>query len=331
MANKPHRTFAEQIELLKNRGMKISNEDTAIQWLQRVSYYRLKGYWWAMQDDVVNHHFPKNKWDFQDVIDRYRFDEELRAIIFRSIESIEVALRTKLIYYMSKDHGGLWYLDANLTADHSWHRKHLLHLQKDFIESKEIFVQEYLTQHPNQLHRPQQGYQSDQDPDAWIIFETTTFGTLSRIYQNINHQLPAKSQIANDFGLDYHSDLSSWLESMTYLRNLVAHHSRLWCRNMAILPSVTSNTRNPWLTTPLNVKESTRVYHLISVLLYLCTAIGEDEPLRSDIYRLISKYQHLPLHQIGFFQNWEQQPIWKKHLWQCKMLHNYLSQLFSLF
>lgn len=310
MANKPHRTFIEQIELLKNRGMKISDEDTAKLWLQRVSYYRLKGYWWAMQDDQVAHHFPENIWDFKDVIYRYRFDEELRTIIFRAIELIEVALRTKIIYYMSKDYGGLWYLNPNFSNDANLHRKHLLHLQNAFVDSKEIFVQEYLTRHPNQL-QPHHGYQSDQDPDAWIIFETATFGTLSRIYKNIEHQLPAKSKIANEFGLDFHSDLSSWLESMTYLRNLVAHHSRLWCRPMAIQPGVTSNTRNPWLITPLNMQEQMRAYHLISVLLYLCDAIGEGQSLRTEIYRLIAKYHRLPLHQIGFTQNWNMQPIWK--------------------
>lgn len=64
-------------------------------------------------------------------------------------------------------------------------------------------------------------------PDAWIIFEVATFGTLSKIYKNLNHQLPEKARIANEFGLNMHTELSSWLEAISYLRNIVAHHSRV--------------------------------------------------------------------------------------------------------
>jgi len=55
--------------------------------------------------------------------------------------------------------------------------------------------------------------------------EVATLGDLSKLYRNIDHQLPAKSRIANEFGLNIHSDLASWLEAIAYLRNIVAHHS----------------------------------------------------------------------------------------------------------
>lgn len=59
MANKPSRTIEEQINLLESRGMNIRDRQFVADWLQRVSYFRLKGYWWEMQDDPVNHHFRK--------------------------------------------------------------------------------------------------------------------------------------------------------------------------------------------------------------------------------------------------------------------------------
>ena len=58
-----------------------------------------------------------------------------------------------------------------------------------------------------------------QQPDAWVIFEVATFGTLSKIYKNLNHQIPEKAKIANEFGINLHNELSSWLEAISYLRN----------------------------------------------------------------------------------------------------------------
>lgn len=323
MANKPSRNIDEQINLLERRGMNIRSRDFVADWLQRVSYYRLKGYWWEMQDDAINHHFAKG-WYFEDIVERYRFDKELRIILFHAIETLEIALRTKLIYHMSQAYGGLWYLDSSLSADPTLHAKHLAQLKDEFAKSKEVFVKEYLSKHPNHLSHPQKGYQSDEDPDAWIILEVATFGELSKIYKNIKHQLPAKSIIANDFGLDIHSDLSSWLETMAYLRNMVAHHSRLWSRNMVKKPATVSKTRNTWLELPLSSAMEKRPFYLISVLLYLCDAVGEGDRLRNDIHKLMHRFRKLPLHRMGFFPNWTKQPLWDISFW--KRLSMYLKR-----
>lgn len=65
---------------------------------------------------------------------------------------------------------------------------------------------------------------SGANPDAWMIFETATFGTLSKMYKNLLNQSPLKSRIANEFGLYSARELSSWLEAISVLRNIIAHH-----------------------------------------------------------------------------------------------------------
>ncbi len=82
--------------------------------------------------------------------------------------------------------------------------------------------------------------------------EIASMGTLSKFYKQLKHNLPAKSAIANSMGLNLHSELSSWLEAITYLRNIVAHHSRLYSRDMVKTPIL--KLRNPqatWLNNPL--------------------------------------------------------------------------------
>lgn len=77
MSNKPARSVVEQLQLLKDRGMTVENKDQAIHFLNNISYYRLKGYWWDMQTDRVNHQFKTGS-KFEEVIERYNFDRHLR-------------------------------------------------------------------------------------------------------------------------------------------------------------------------------------------------------------------------------------------------------------
>ena len=307
MANKASRTIQEQIDLLERRGMLFRDKNFAVGCLKRISYFRLKAYWWDMQRDPVNHIFNSGCY-FEEVIERYEFDNALRKILFTAIDTIEIALRTKLIYHMSQAYGGLWYLDGNLFNNARQHASQLLHLQKEFAESGEVFAKDYRRQHPNQI---QNGWQSDEDPDAWIILEVATLGDLSKLYKNIGHQLPAKAQIANDFGLSIHSDLASWLEAVAYLRNIVAHHSRLWSRNMVKRPSEPLNPQHTWLSRQLTDTETKRPFYIITTMIYLCDAVAPDNTLRKDIYRLLKKYCHLPMQRMGFFDGWQQEPIWQ--------------------
>ncbi len=68
MSNKPAYSIAEQIALLKQRGMLFSEESNAPHFLANISYYRLKGYWWDMQSDFSHHTFHANTY-FEDIID----------------------------------------------------------------------------------------------------------------------------------------------------------------------------------------------------------------------------------------------------------------------
>ena len=105
MANKPPLSVAGQITLLKQRGMLFRDEANAPHFLQNISYYRLKGYWWDMQADYTLHTFNSNTY-FEDIGDRYNFDRHLRLILFDSIERREISLRTKMIYQRAMKYGG---------------------------------------------------------------------------------------------------------------------------------------------------------------------------------------------------------------------------------
>ena len=308
MANKESRSILEQIDLLKHRGMIIEDEEFARLHLSHISYYRLKGYWWDMQADKEQHIF-KNDADFKDVIARYFFDKELRLILFDAIETIEIALRTKMIYHLSQSYGGLYYMDKGLFINEDLHQRHIDDLMGEFMRSGEIFIKDYKCKYG--------GWEDGkctsltQQPDAWVIFEVATFGTLSKIYKNLNHQLPEKARIANDFGLNIHSELSSWLEAISYLRNIVAHHSRVWSRTMVKRPMDISNPKGIWLQNSLTDFAKKKPYLIITSMLYLCNAINAGETYKKKIISLIEENPDIPIYKIGFPNNWNQEPIWQ--------------------
>ncbi len=299
MTNKESRTVDEQVALLKSRGMQFGNEQHALINLRRISYYRLKGYWWDMQSDRISHKFNTKSY-FEEVIDRYNFDRKLRLVLFDAVEIIEIALRTKLIYHLSQAFGGLWYLNNSIVEDQTLHSIHLADLQAEFNRSGEIFAKDFRRKHPNS------------HPDAWIIFEVATFGTLSKIYKNIKHQLPQKAIIANEMGLNFHSELSSWLEAISYLRNIIAHHSRIWSRNMVKRPISIINPRNPWLQNGITSVQEKKPFYVISAMVYLCNAIDASNEIKFSLLTLFQQNPNIPIFKLGFFNNWQNEILWQQ-------------------
>ncbi|MGV3540348.1 MAG: Abi family protein [Rufibacter sp.] len=289
--------------------MLFKDESLATHFLANISYYRLKGYWWDMQDDFTNHFFKPNTY-FEDIVDRYNFDRHLRLILFDAIERIEIALRTKMIYHLSMSRGGLWHLDPALFNNTSItlrdgtvktiHQHTIEELQKEFDRSQEIFIKDHRTRYP---HQP---------ADAWKTLEVASMGTLSKLYKNLHHQLPEKAAIANEMGLSIHSELSSWLEAITYVRNIIAHHSRLWSRNMVKTPTV--NLRNPsgqWLVNPLTPVQTKKPFLIISSMLYLCNEVTPGHHIKTRILELFSNNPDIPIYKLGFLNNWEKEPLWR--------------------
>jgi abortive infection bacteriophage resistance protein len=299
MANKPAYTIADQIALLKQRGMQFRHEAIAYHFLINISYYRLKGYWWDQQTDLANHTFKPDTY-FEDVINRYNFDRHLRLILFDAIERIEVALRTKMIYHMSIGYGGLWYQDEALFNDLDLHHKLLVDLQKEFGRSQEVFIKD----HRNRLR--------NEEPDAWKILEVASMGTLSKIYKNLAPQLPEKAQIASEMGLNIHSDLSSWLESITYVRNIIAHHSRLWSRNMVKRPKEKIiNPKAAWLQLGIKPVQAQKAFLIISCMLYLCNEVTPGHQIKSKLIDLFNQNPTIPIYKLGFLNGWNNQPLWR--------------------
>ena len=299
MAGKNPRAIQDQIQLLQSRDMLFRDVSNAPHFLANISYYRLKGYWWEMQDDKVNHHFASNSY-FEDVIDLYNFDRHFRLLVFNAIERIEIALRTKLIYHLALLYGECWYIDQSIFTDKIQHLEFLSKLNREMKSSSEEFMKSHYINYPTDF------------PEAWKALEVVTLGTLSKIYDNLHHQSPAKSKIANEFGLNSSKIFSSWLRTITLVRNIIAHHSRLWNRAIITKYGWPKNMETILLDFTPNQNHLKKIFPLLAGMIYLNDKISPGHSLKKEVVDLMQQFPNVPFYKMGFPSYWQNQPIFMK-------------------
>lgn len=110
--------FYCQLDILKERGLTIEDEEDAIKFLHSVSYFRFANYLQPMELNTESHRFAQNS-SFTFATNLYVFDRELRSLIFTAIQDIEIAFRTRIIHYFSMEHGPFWFMDASKFKNQS--------------------------------------------------------------------------------------------------------------------------------------------------------------------------------------------------------------------
>ena len=134
--------YDEQIKMLKDRGLIIADEQKAINSLRVISYFRLANYLRPMEYDKANHLYKPNSF-FENAIDLYFFDKELRGVIFAAVQSIEIALRSKMIHHVSMRYGAFWFMDSSLFKDRNIHEQCLSSMRQELARSREDFITDH--------------------------------------------------------------------------------------------------------------------------------------------------------------------------------------------
>lgn len=298
---KTAKTYKEQIELLKERGLNIRNVEFAEKTLSNISYYRLRAYWLTFENapnDLVNHSFKPNV-SFEQIINTYEFDRHLRHIVFKAIEKIEIALRTKLIYHITLN-----------TKDNIWYSKQDNYKSNNHCEAfKNIFLQEYKNSHEIFIKHYKNKYTSPILPPAWMALEILSFGQLSLLFKNVN-LTSSKKEIGSYFGVHY-TLLESWFEALSYIRNVCAHHSRLWNKKNPKPPIYPNRINNKWLEIEPSDDKKNRLYVILAIIDLLLNNIDNNNDFRKELFSLIDNNLEIPLHYIGFPVDWRSDSFWE--------------------
>ncbi len=293
--NKPAMSLPDQLTLLKSRGMLVADDAHAIHYLGVINYYRLAAYWLPYESDHATHQFKQGT-QFEDILDDYGFDREFRLLINDAIERVEVAIRTQVAYQMSLNYGSHFLLNGSKFKDQAKHLQMLGKLQSDIQSSKEVFIKHFRDKY------------SDALPPAWATVEIMTLGQLSKWFAQIGSGAD-RNLIARYFNFD-EIQLVSFLHHLAIIRNISAHHGRLWNREFSFTFKIPRH-RPKALLSSMNPATQKKIYNTLTVLAYFLDNISPNHHWRSKLKDLMraTPAKHATM---GFPENWETLPIWVK-------------------
>ncbi len=297
---KPAINVKQQIAQLKSRGLIIADELAAEITLRNINYYRLSGYWWPMQANKKLHTFKPNS-TFENIIAIYNFDRELRIILFDVIERIEIGFRSKMIYQLSHEVSPWWFEDKTNFKNPIEHTDTLLAIDRELNQTKEVFIKEHRKKYHTDTRRP----------PAWKTLEVASLGNVSKLYGNLLPTIAAKNIIAAELGTVNHTYLPSWLQSIVQIRNICAHHARLWNKNLPGRPKLLPKPPQPWIADVPPASEHYLLYVHLCCMKYLLNNINPGNQFTQKLSELLTKYPNIDPNALGLKPNWKNEPLWK--------------------
>ena len=285
---KPALTVEEMIINLKNHGMLISDENLATKALSRINYYRLSTYWFPYKEEMGEgkYRFLENL-EFETILYHYDFDGQLRNLVTQGIEIIEIALRRSIAANLAIKIGPFAFQDSQNFSDYKKWSRSSRKLLNEYHDSKEEFASHYRVKYSEHMF-----------PPIWVSLELTTFGTLSYMFSNIKENR-IRNAIAREFQID-EIVLVSFLHHLTYVRNLCAHHSRLWNRRFVItmkfpknLPEEYLRHQNPY---PVGRKQ---IFNSLVVMDFVISQIDPDFKFMSKVGELLNEFSDINTIYMG--------------------------------
>ncbi|MFC3632058.1 Abi family protein [Paracoccus angustae] len=294
----------DQVALLRQRGMLVRNTSEAETWLETVGYYRLSAYWLPFElppppGQTRSKRFAEGT-SFDQVIERYVFDRKLRLLLLEAIERVEIHVRSRWTYHLAHAHGAHAHLRASAFRGARVHTELLAKLARSAEKSDETFIAHYRTK-----------YTDPYLPPLWAVTELMTFGELSRWVQ-ITRDLPIKAAVTRDLGLPTVEITDGVLQALSYVRNICAHHSRLWNKRLVKrVPRVKRWGRDMVLDTSTGqAQPDNRLYNVMVALLHLLDSQRTDSTWRARLIDLLGTVSALELHAMGFPEDWQERSVW---------------------
>lgn len=284
---KPALSFERQVDLMCERGLIVDDREQAIRWLSESNYYRIRGYWLTFERD--GRFIPGTT--LNDVHEAYLLDIGLRLWLWSAIGPIEIKARTSLAYHMGMACGPSSYEDSGYFENESAHR----HSMDSFRKERDRALRSGV---PCVVHNMEK-YGC---LPIWAAVEIMSMGTMSRLYGNLSDTAAypggptVKDSVAADFDIKP-MYLKSWLQHLTYVRNLCGHHSRIYNRTMT--------SRAKMLRADVRYA-GLKVFPTIIVLKRIYERLWPEKwkSMYESLDRLIQEHPKTDLKSMGFPEEW---------------------------
>ena len=213
MGKKIFKTLDEQVEILRNKGLVIDNEDYAKEILLRENYFFLNGYRHLFMKSSDNSmYIPGTK--IEELYSLFLFDRRLRSIFFKNILIVENNVKSIISYQLSKKYGYKEkdYLNPNNFVNNGAKRKQV----SDLISKMKRQIKTNATQHAATQHYVNNyGY-----IPLWVLVKVLSFGIVSELFSVLKKE--DQYEIVDLYDLDI-DVFSNYLVILSNYRNLCAH------------------------------------------------------------------------------------------------------------
>lgn len=317
--------LGEQVNRLVERGLEVDDEKRAEAVLRSIGYYRASGYLYPFlqseeyvdeedrtQIRVLNKYQSGTALQHaESIID---FDRQLRLLVMEGVERIEVAVRMRAGYILGRSsafaHEDPACFDDSFTKPATDSRdprpsKHVEWLQRvkeQRDRSDEQFVVHFREKYDD--HMP-----------VWALTELLELGQLSSLYRGMLQADAAELALA--FGVPRKKTMVSWLASLNYVRNVSAHHARLYNRklqNAPARPTVGTVPVLDHLQAPDAPKKDFGAYNAMAVIAYLLQSIDGESAWSRRLVELLLTFptsNALTIQSMGVPEDWESLELWR--------------------
>lgn len=315
---KPFLPVPQQIEQLRARGLEIGDAVKAARYLEQIGYYRFSGYFYPMRASKIvigSDGRPTSKIEdafrqgaaFEAVLGLYVFDRKLRVVMLDVLERIEVLLRTQVALQLGQysrwaHREPRWlakrYLEAN-TDGRSQYEKFIDKLNAAESRSKEDFVK-----HFNQEY-------SDPIP-IWATVELWDFGMLSSFVSGLKGR--DANAIAENLNIPSDAHLRNWVWVLSFIRNICAHHARLWNRTLVPQPKLPKEGQVPSMDHLIGDELAKgRFYSAATITRHIQRQINPSSNWHKRFKEAVSSFPSgsgIAIGQAGFPDDWANLDIW---------------------
>jgi len=274
--------------------MRVPDRDYAHHYLTHLNYYRLGAYWLSFESDHHTHTFSSGT-HFDDVVSLYVFDRELRLLVMDAIERLEVSIRTQWAYHLAHEHGPHAYLDQSVFKSSFNYARCISHVEEELGRSKEVFVSHY-----------REKYTEPQLPPIWAVVEVMSLGQLSKWVSGLTRGKDRQA-IAAIYEID-EVVLTSFLHHLTIVRNICAHHGRLWNRRVGFQARIPKKPK--LLNQSLNLQQPKQLYNTLVLLQHFMNVISPGHHWQARLVELLKKHSIVNIEAMGFPKGWQDRPIW---------------------
>lgn len=215
---KSFKTIDEQIDILRDKGLTISNDDKTKDILLRENYFFINGYRHLLFKGPKENIFIDGS-SFDELYALFCFDRNIRNVMFKYLLIVENNLKSIFSYHLSGKYGykEKEYLKmSNFVTDISKRRQ-----VADVINKMKRQIKTNAKQHTATLHYlTNYGY-----IPMWILVKVLSFGLISELFMILKPE--DQKEIAKYYKMDAY-DMTVFLPIMSNYRNLCAHEDILY-------------------------------------------------------------------------------------------------------